>query len=97
MITAKKEGVLLSYQPSEFDDADTVEKGQKHQQRTEPAQCHAPEDAGSQQITAVFATCDILAFGVYNYAAKNNLRIPEDLAVLGFGNNNFSTCFETAP
>lgn len=45
------------------------------------------------QITAVFATCDILAFGVYNYAAKNNLRIPEDLAVLGFGNNNFSTCF----
>jgi DNA-binding LacI/PurR family transcriptional regulator len=42
------------------------------------------------QITAVFATCDMLAFGVYNYAAKNNLRIPEDLSVLGFGDQLFT-------
>lgn len=41
-------------------------------------------------ITAVFATCDMLALGVYNYAAQHHLNIPRDLAVIGFDNENFS-------
>ncbi len=49
--------------------------------------------AKDPQITAIFATCDMLAFGVYNYAAKNNLKIPENIAVIGFDNSNFSNCF----
>ncbi len=40
-------------------------------------------------ITAVFATCDMLALGVYSYAAVHKLRIPDDLAVIGFDNENF--------
>ena len=42
-------------------------------------------------ITAVFASCDMLALGVYSYAAANKLRIPGDLAVIGFDNESFST------
>lgn len=42
-------------------------------------------------ITAIFATCDMFALGVYSYAAKYQLRIPEDIAVIGFDNENFST------
>lgn len=41
-------------------------------------------------ISAVFATCDMLALGVYSYAAAHRLRIPDDLAVIGFDNENFS-------
>lgn len=41
-------------------------------------------------ITAVFASCDMLALGVYSYAAAHRLRIPDDLAVIGFDNENFS-------
>lgn len=41
------------------------------------------------QITAIFATCDVMALGVYCYAAQNNLKIPEDLAVIGFDNHSF--------
>ncbi len=42
------------------------------------------------EITAVFATCDMLALGVYGYAAERHLNIPGDLAVIGFDNENFS-------
>ena len=44
------------------------------------------------KITAVFALNDILALGVYAYAALHNLRIPEDLAVIGCDNENFGKC-----
>ena len=40
-------------------------------------------------ISAVFATCDMLALGVYSYAAVHRLQIPDDLAVIGFDNENF--------
>ena len=40
-------------------------------------------------VTAVFATCDMLALSVYSFAAANKLRIPEDLAVIGFDNETF--------
>jgi LacI family transcriptional regulator len=33
----------------------------------------------------------MFALGVYSYAAKYQLRIPEDIAVIGFDNENFST------
>ena len=42
------------------------------------------------EITAVFATCDMLALGVYCYAAEHQLKIPDDLAVIGFDNEEFS-------
>ena len=45
--------------------------------------------AKDPQISAVFATCDMLAFGAYSYALDNHLRIPEDLAVIGFDNMDF--------
>ena len=40
--------------------------------------------------TAVFAATDILARTIYEAAAELNLRIPEDLSVVGFANNDFS-------
>ena len=41
-------------------------------------------------ITAVFALRDMLALGVYCYAAEHHLKIPDDLAVIGFDNEIFS-------
>ena len=35
-------------------------------------------------MTAVFVTNDQLAFGVYEYAKKHGIRIPEDISVIGF-------------
>lgn len=40
-------------------------------------------------INAIFATCDMLALGVYSYSAKHQLTIPDDIAVIGFDNENF--------
>lgn len=37
-----------------------------------------------KDLTAVFVTNDQLAFGVFEYAKKNGIRIPEDLSVIGF-------------
>ena len=37
-----------------------------------------------KDITAVFVTNDQLAFGVYEYAKDHNLKIPEDISVIGF-------------
>ena len=37
-----------------------------------------------KDITAVFTTSDQLAFGVYDYAHDHNIRIPEDISVIGF-------------
>lgn len=40
--------------------------------------------------TAIFTANDVMAYGVYKYAAQAGLRIPEDLSVVGFGNLTFS-------
>ena len=40
-------------------------------------------------ISAIFATMDILAFHVYTYAAGKNIKIPSELAVIGFDNSYF--------
>ena len=45
------------------------------------------------EITAVFASCDILALGVYGYAAEQGLQSPDDLAVIGFDNQGFGKSF----
>lgn len=41
--------------------------------------------------TAIFTMNDIMAYGVYQYAASAGLRIPEDLSVIGFGNLPYSS------
>ena len=45
--------------------------------------------AKDPEITAIFASCDVMAMGVYGYAAENNLKIPEDIAVIGVDNQGF--------
>ena len=37
-----------------------------------------------KDITAVFVTNDQLAFGIYDYAREHNLKIPEDISIIGF-------------
>lgn len=37
-----------------------------------------------KDITAVFVTSDQLAFGVYDYCRDHNLKIPEDISIIGF-------------
>ena len=37
-----------------------------------------------KNLTAVFVTNDQMAFGVYEYAKKHGIRIPEDISVIGF-------------
>ncbi len=40
-----------------------------------------------RDITAVFVTSDQLAYGVYDYCGKHNIRIPEDISIIGFDND----------
>lgn len=40
--------------------------------------------------TAILTMNDIMAYGIYRYAATSGLRIPEDLSVIGFGNLPYS-------
>ena len=42
------------------------------------------------EISAIFTSSDAFALGVYAYAAKNKLKIPEDFSVIGFDNSVFS-------
>lgn len=51
--------------------------------------------AQSSEISAVFATMDTLAFSIYSYAAMKNIKIPSQLAVLGFDNSKY--CNFTIP
>ncbi|SCP97244.1 LacI family DNA-binding transcriptional regulator [Anaerobium acetethylicum] len=37
-------------------------------------------------VTAIFAGNDLMAYGVYVYAVKNGIRIPEGLSLLGYDN-----------
>lgn len=41
--------------------------------------------------TAIFAISDVMAIGVLRAAREKGLRVPEDLAVIGFDNINFSS------
>ena len=56
------------------------------------------------EISAIFASCDLYAMGIYSYAKDRSLKIPEDISVLAFGDQLFttlmnpplSTCSESA-
>ena len=41
----------------------------------------------SKKFTAVFAFNDLMAYGVYNSLEKYNLRIPDDISVVGYDDN----------
>jgi LacI family transcriptional regulator len=41
-------------------------------------------------FTAIFAMCDFMAFGVYKYCKKNNIKIPDDLSVISIDDINTS-------
>lgn len=45
---------------------------------------------GKVQFTAVIATTDMVAMGVYRGLQSRNVRIPEDVSVVGFDNTYFS-------
>ncbi len=42
--------------------------------------------AGPQRPRAIFCASDLMAIGVYQAIAHHNLRIPEDIAVIGYDN-----------
>ena len=68
----------------------TVVEVPEAQESTE-ASCGAMEELMRKdpRITGVFASCDVIALGVYAYAVKHSRSIPHDLAVIGFDNQDF--------
>ena len=50
----------------------------------------AVADASAPHFTAVVATTDLVAMGVYRGLQARNLRIPQDVSVVGFDNTYFS-------
>ena len=52
--------------------------------------------AASDRPTAIFAACDILAIGVMRACHEKNLRIPEDVAVVGFDDLTLLDCISPA-
>ena len=42
--------------------------------------------------TAIFAMNDMMAYGILNTAHELNIRIPEDLSVIGYDNLTLSYC-----
>ncbi|MDP5150668.1 LacI family DNA-binding transcriptional regulator [Rheinheimera baltica] len=53
---------------------------------TESAGDHATEQllASGQQVDAIFCASDLIAIGVMRCLKRRNLRVPEDIAVMGF-------------
>lgn len=47
---------------------------------------HGAKKLVCEGVTAIFAANDLMAYGVYQYARENELRIPEDLSVIGYDN-----------
>lgn len=54
---------------------------------TYDAGARAIDNLISQDFTAVFAFNDLMAYGVYNSLEKYNLRIPDDVSVVGYDDN----------
>lgn len=46
------------------------------------------------KITAIFATMDLMAVGVYSYCYSAGLKIPEDVSILGFDDREFSVSLQ---
>jgi len=49
-------------------------------------------DRNGMNIDVIVCSSDILARGVVNYLEKQNIFIPDQIAVTGFDNNHFSMC-----
>ena len=47
-------------------------------------------DVSSLRSTAIFCFSDYMAFGVYSALEQCGIRIPEDISVIGYDNNEFS-------
>lgn len=45
--------------------------------------------------TAIFAFSDFVAFGVMKAIRERGLRVPEDISVVGYDDNQFASCLET--
>ena len=50
----------------------------------------AMEQLSLHSYTALLASNDLMAYGVYKYARTHGIRIPEDLSIIGFDNLSFS-------
>lgn len=48
----------------------------------------------NKNVTAIFAFNDLMAYGVYKAAAKNNLKIPSDISVVGFDDLFYSSSLD---
>lgn len=48
--------------------------------------------AKKHKFSAVIASEDALAIGAVKYAYENNLKVPEDLSIIGYNNSVLSTC-----
>jgi len=56
--------------------------------------CASQFIAMQNRPTAVFAISDLMAIGAIKAFKKNGLNVPEDIAVVGFDNLNFSTIYD---
>lgn len=56
-------------------------------------ECAAPamEKLLRQDVTAVFCAADIMAAGCLQYAHNHNIRVPEDLSIVGYDDNPLIT------
>lgn len=68
-------------------DSELVKSGDYHE---ELAAKHA-KDLYEAGVTAIFTFNDLMAYGVYRMAEKNDIRIGEDLSVIGFDDLEFSS------
>jgi len=49
----------------------------------------------NKELDAVFCASDLMAIGLLNYCEENNIKVPEDLAVMGF--DDIPLCTYTRP
>lgn len=50
----------------------------------------AAKELVKKNVTAIFCIADQIAGGVYDYLQENNIRIPEDISVIGYDDAEFS-------
>lgn len=55
---------------------------------------HGTEYLMSKGVSAVFAGNDEIAYGIYQYAQLEGIRIPEDLSVIGFDNTRICSLLQ---
>lgn len=47
-----------------------------------------------KKVSAIFAFNDMMAFGLYQAARNENIKIPDELSIIGFDDNIFSTVLD---